>query len=134
MNTAVYKTKQRSVIEQYIKQAPEEHFTVDSLCLLLESGGESVGRTTVYRCLERLVGEGRMRKYQPSPKESACYQYIEPTSCCHEHFHLKCEKCGRLIHMRCERMDEMAKHINSHHGFKINHLKTMLYGICEECS
>ena len=133
MNTTVYKTKQRSVIERYIKQNPEEHFTVNSLCLLLESAGESVGRTTIYRCLEKLTREGKVRKYQPSAKESACYQYIASAAHCHEHFHLRCERCGRLIHMKCEQMDDMTNHIKSHHGFKINHLKTVLYGICEEC-
>lgn len=128
-----YRTKQRALIEDYIKSFEDRHFTVDSLCAALTDSGKAVGRTTVYRCVERLASEGKLRKYTQSAGESACYQNISDDGHCHEHFHLKCEKCGDLIHIDCHEMLAISEHISSHHGFVIDPLKTVFYGICERC-
>lgn len=129
-----YNTKQKTAIMRVIKCVGDKHFTVDSLCEMLSQKGETVGRTTVYRCLEKLSEDGVLRKYAASSGESACYQYLEEKQHCHEHFHLKCEKCGSLIHMECDEMKVLAAHIKSHHGFCLNPLKTVIYGICEDCT
>lgn len=120
-------------MEQYITSLGDVHFTVDSLCSDLSKKGETVGRTTVYRCLEKLKNEGKIRKYTQGAGQSACYQYITDGHC-NEHFHLKCEKCGSLIHLECSDMAAISEHIKSHHGFTIDYLNTVFYGICERCS
>lgn len=127
-----YKTRQRAVIEDVLACSADRHFTVDSLVAVLNGQGEAVGRTTVWRCLEKLSDEGRVRKYVQSG-ESACYQYISQDGC-HEHFHLKCEKCGKLIHMQCETLKHLGTHIEKEHAFRVNPLKTVLYGVCKECA
>lgn len=129
----VYKTKQRAIIEKQLKNADGKHTTVDALAALLAANGECVGRTTVYRTLELMVKEGKVRKYTNETGEGACYQYVENAHECEKHFHLKCERCGKLIHVECESMSGLAEHIENHHGFKVNKLKTVLYGICGEC-
>ena len=128
-----YKTKQRAEIEELLKESGGRHFTADELCLSLTQKGTVIGRTTVYRCLERLCGEGRLRKYVSESGKSACYQYIPEGGGCSEHFHLLCTDCGRLIHIDCDHMKVLSEHIMSEHGFKVNNLKTVLYGVCEEC-
>ncbi|MBQ8202877.1 MAG: transcriptional repressor [Clostridia bacterium] len=132
MDKIQYKTKQKTIIENAVRKMCQEHITVDSLVGTLNDMGEKVGRTTVYRCLERLADEGVVRKYVTAG-ESACYQYINGEKC-QEHFHLKCEDCGRLIHIECDKMETLSMHISEHHGFCINKLKTVLYGLCEECA
>lgn len=129
-----YNTKQKAAILRCVENTKGQHFTIDSLCEKLFENGVSVGRTTVYRYLERLSDEGILRKYSAALGESVCYQYVEVKQHCHEHFHLKCEKCGSLIHMECEELEGIIEHINSHHGFKLNPLKTVIYGICEGCA
>ncbi len=131
-NTTSYKTKQRTALWQAVTESGGAHITVDGLTSKLEAQGSAVGRTTVYRYLEKLTREGKLRKYVHTG-ESSCYQYVGEAELCHEHFHLKCENCGRLIHMECGHIDEFGIHIENEHGFKINKLKTVLYGICREC-
>lgn len=133
MKKGIYKTRQRSLIEEYLKKC-RSHITVDEMYLKLKSDGVNIGRTTVYRCLEKLADEGKARKYVPQDGRSVCYQYVEHSESCTEHFHLKCETCGALIHMDCRLMDELYGHIESEHGFHINRLKTVIYGVCEKCS
>lgn len=134
MKKTSYNTKQKSAILRCIKDNKDKHFTVDSLCENLFQNGDAVGRTTVYRFLEKLSNDGVLRKYAASQGESVCYQYVDNHNDCTEHFHLKCEECGSLIHMECDEMSELVRHIKKHHGFSLNPLKTVIYGICEECA
>ena len=127
-----YKTKQRTVIEALLEKN-EGHLTVEEICKKLEKSGDNVGRTTVYRTLEKLEREGIVRKYS-AVGESCCYQYIGGDSECNNHFHLKCEKCGKLIHLECSELISISGHISEHHGFSVNPLKTVFYGVCEVCS
>ncbi len=129
--TVSYKTKQRENILSCIKSFDGAHFTADELARRLQDGGFGVGKTTVYRCLDRMTGDGSVRKYLLGDKDSACYQYI--AGGCTEHFHLKCTCCGKLIHAECEYLSKIAEHIGQHHGFEVNSSKTVFYGICLEC-
>ncbi len=129
-----YKTKQRAVVEECLKQNKGRHLTAEDIAEMLHIKGENVGRTTVYRTLEKLEQAGVVRRYAPVDGTSACYQYCENGDVCHEHFHLKCNVCGKLYHIECSHMDTLSEHINCEHGFKVDKLKTVLYGVCEECS
>ena len=131
VKTKVYKTKQRAVIESLLKKS-KGHLTVEEICKKLEKTGENVGRTTVYRTLEKLEKEGIVRKYS-AVGESSCYQYVQSTHECNNHFHLKCEKCGKLIHLECSELNAISTHVAQHHGFSVNPFKTVFYGVCEVC-
>ena len=133
MPSTEYKTKQRYLVEKIMQKYSGRHFTADEIVEKLALGGSPVGRTTVYRCLERMCDEGRVQKYTASSGESACYQYLSGEEC-HEHFHLKCTDCGKLIHIECEHISELTEHIAAKHSFSVNKLKTVLYGQCEECA
>ena len=121
----------RAVIEALLKKS-HGHLTVEEICKKLEALGENVGRTTVYRTLEKLEKEGIVRKYS-AVGESNCYQYVSTSEECNRHFHLKCENCGKLIHLECDELISISGHIAEHHGFSVNPLKTVFYGTCEVC-
>ena len=46
----------------------------------------------------------------------------------------KCEKCGKLTHMHCEELEGIGEHLYEHHGFVLNPLRTVFYGVCEDCA
>ena len=126
-----YNTRQRNLIEETIKASDGKHKTVEEIVEILEKSGTPVGRTTVYRNLERMVADGVLQKYTAAG-ECACYQYMRHEDC-YEHFHLKCTECGKLIHIECERISELVGHIAAEHNFAVNNFKTVLYGVCEAC-
>jgi len=67
--------------------------------------------------------------------EATCYQYIGDEHCMrHAHFHLKCLSCGKLIHMECKLVQELAEHIHEEHNFDMQPLRTTFYGTCDACS
>ena len=52
---------------------------------------------------------------------------------CSKHYHLKCNTCGKLIHLDCEIMATFTTHMENEHGFAIDLERTLLYGICVDC-
>ncbi len=129
-----YKTKQRDLILNYMTSHRESHVTVNGISDHLASHGTPIGTATIYRQLEKLVEQGVVRKYTVDSSTCACFQYVEPDMKCHEHFHLKCERCGKLIHLECDFVRELASHVQSEHGFAIDPLRTVFYGVCRDCA
>ena len=131
-----YHTRHQKELEEYFSAFPGTHFTVQDICTAFSEMGQPIGTATVYRTLERMVEEGRMRKYFIEAGSPACFEFIpEQGDCVSEIcFHLKCEKCGRLIHMQCEELAGLKGHLLQEHHFQLNPLRTVLYGICEDCS
>ena len=85
--------------------------------------------------LESLVDEGIIKKYSIDGSSPACFEYVEPdsrevTGVC---FHCKCEKCGKLIHLYSDELKEMQSHLITDHHFKLNPVRTVFYGLCEQC-
>lgn len=128
-----YKTKQREQVLECLVCNRNRHMTADEIVVYLSDKGEKVGKTTVYRTLEKLIDEGSARKFISEEGKSACYQFVSVGDCCPEHFHLKCRVCGSLLHIECDYLCELEQHIFDHHGFRVDNTKTVLYGVCEEC-
>lgn len=128
-----YKTKQRSVILQCLKENCERSYTIDEIVELLRAQGETVGRTTVYRYIESLSKSGQVRRFAEGGKKSATFQFMSNHEDCEEHMHLKCINCGKLIHLGCDFMNGVCGHIEQHHNFRVDNSKTTILGVCEDC-
>ncbi|MBE6856004.1 MAG: transcriptional repressor [Ruminococcus sp.] len=128
-----YKTKQKENLIAFLIKNKDRHTNVQEISSYLAQEGSPVGTATIYRQLEKLVERGIVRKYVLDGKTGACFQYIGDNSC-HEHFHLKCVCCGQLIHIDCDFLSGVNKHIFEHHGFTVNSTQTVFYGKCSECS
>ena len=126
-----YNTRQRELILDYIKKNAKKHLTADDIADALKA--EQVGKTTVYRYLEKLCEQNIVRKFILSEGKSACYQYNDEKQC-HDHFHMKCLKCGKLFHLECDHLKDIAAHISKMHDFTIDSSRTVFYGICGECA
>ncbi len=128
-----YRTRQQEELLDYLKSTPGEHHTAAQIRDHFSSMGKPIGTATIYRRLERFVEDGRVRKYMLETGDSACYEYIEPRMDCTSHFHCKCEKCGRLIHLDCDELSRIREHLLKEHGFVWDYGRTVFYGICSQC-
>ncbi len=126
-----YSTKQRSAILDFLKEN-STHASVSDILYHLKEKNIKISVATIYRALERFESEGIIRKMVVGQGTGACYQYIESSSCM-EHFHLKCIRCGRLIHLSCEFLEDMQNHIQREHSFSISSGRTVIYGTCNNC-
>lgn len=129
MDRNSYNTKQRDEIVEFFGRHRGTCFTAKEL---IRSGEITVGEATVYRTLSRLTNQGILKRYTDG-ENGAAYQLNESEKC-DSHFHLKCERCMKIIHMDCNFMAEMKQHIESSHDFSVDIGKTVIYGICGECA
>lgn len=128
-----YRTRQQDAVMEYFRLNPNHCVTADDIYIYFMNTGGKIGKATVYRCLDKLVEGGTVKKFV-SDGGCAMYQLIDAEHGCDRHFHLKCVVCGEIIHMDCEFMDEFERHISEHHHFKVDNARTVIYGLCEKCA
>jgi Fur family ferric uptake transcriptional regulator len=141
--SAGYNTKQRQAILAYIASLGGSHVTAGQIAGHFGSVGFPIGLTTVYRHLDKLVQSGKVRRYIMEGASASCYQYeyvggdsgagANVRGDGAEHFHLKCEDCGTLLHLRCEILSEFPRRVYEEHTFRIDASKTVFYGKCADC-
>ena len=126
-----YKTKQRDIILDILMNNKDRHLSAEELQEEIALKKSDISRATLYRTLDTLTEDGKIKKIFVDDKNPAYYQICD--SNISNHFHLVCEKCGKLIHLECHDIDDMIIHIKKEHNFKVNPLRVVLYGECEEC-
>ncbi|MDR2149244.1 MAG: transcriptional repressor [Spirochaetaceae bacterium] len=129
---AKYHTRQGQSILDYMQSMSDSHVTINQVTRYFDGLNETIGQTTIYRHLEKLTADGKIRKYTLPNGKGACYQYISSDQC-REHLHLKCEICGTLIHAEGDLLSEIDQQLLTNHDFQINMLKTVFYGTCKKC-
>lgn len=127
--TRNYKTNQRKIIFEFLSASDGKHLTAEGVFAALRESGHEVGRATVYRYLDKLTGNGALRRYVSPNGGGAIYEYCG----CGGHFHLKCDVCGQLSHLECSYVPELFSHIDEDHGFMIDQARTVFHGICGKC-
>lgn len=121
-----YKTKQKDLILNLLKECNDE-FSIKDIYDKLQ---RSCGLTTIYRLVDKLCDEGQIKKIVKN--NSVYYQYLEDCDS-DNHFYLKCEKCGMLIHIDCDCIIELQNHIFDEHQFRSTNKNIMINGICNNC-
>lgn len=124
-----YKTEQRELIKNYLITNKDKFVNAEEILQYMKSNNQVVGLTTIYRFLNLLEENDNVRI--EIKNHTKYYQYIS-TECC-SHFHLKCKKCGKTIHLNCEEFENARKHIKAEHKFNLDY-NTIIYGICDKCS
>ena len=128
-----YRTEQKKTLLDFLSKNKDNSFTIDEITEKLQTEGASVGRSTVYRLVNRLVEDGAVRRFVKSNSRSASYQLVAGEHCeCH--LHLKCLGCGMLFHMDEEISDELVNKIRRSSAFSVDEEESVLYGKCSACS
>jgi Fur family ferric uptake transcriptional regulator len=132
--TKGYNTKARQEILDYLKKCWASTVSAAEILQHLKDNGMSVNPTTVYRYLDKLCSDHIIIKYATVKGKKSVYQLSGPGQHCSEHLHLKCVRCGRIIHLDCGFMDELKNHLQGQHNFQLQCEGNMLYGVCNDCS
>ncbi len=123
-----YNTKQKELIKNLISRQKHE-FTIKDIYEKLK---DNTGLTTIYRVVDQMINDGYLEKIIKD-NNTTYYQYLEK---CNEenHFYLRCEKCGNMIHVDCDCISELITHITVEHKFIPNREHIIINGICNKCS
>ncbi len=130
MAKRVYKTKQRDEILRFFMDNEDECFSAKDII-----GKVEAGEATVFRTLASLAEEGKIKRFTGGSGHGDCaYYQFNSSEACASHIHLKCQNCGKLIHMDCTFMEEIVSHFRREHAFVVDCGKTVIYGLCGDCA
>ena len=130
---ANYNTRHGKAILAYLAMEKDMFVTAAQIAEYLQKEQIGISRPTVYRQLEKLVNEGKVRKLLLSGASGSCFQYIDPNVCEQDCYHLKCEICNEIFDLKCDEIDHVSRHIFESHAFQVNDNKTVFYGKCKMC-
>ena len=103
------------------------HATADEIYNEIHKEHPTISRATVYRNLKLLSEVGEIRRLE-IPGSADRFDHI---SC--NHYHVKCEVCGRLFDVDMDFVSGLEKEIRDAHGFDFTGYDIIFHGICPEC-
>ncbi|MBE6589255.1 MAG: transcriptional repressor [Ruminococcaceae bacterium] len=127
-----YRTAGKETLLHFFEENHDRQFTAEEIYLAV-SKDVSVGRSSVYRNLSLLCESDTVKKFHSDERGGCVYQYVGESCDCREHFHEKCTRCGRVMHLDCHATAEFVSHLLSEHGFSVDCGQSILYGICADC-
>ena len=119
-------TIQRSLVLKAVNKL-QCHATADEIYEEIVKEHPNVSRATVYRNLNLLSETGHIRKIE-IPGGADCFDHL-----CHDHCHVKCEKCGRIFDVDMEYVTGLEKNIKNDRGFSFTGYDIIFRGICPNC-
>lgn len=125
-----YKTKPRLLIEETAERLRSD-FTIKELFAAVQAADQSVGLTTVYRTVDRLVESRRLVKILDQDS-TVRYRYQEECGRI-GHCFLKCKLCGAVQHADCLALKDLEDHFLLKHQFLIERQDITIYGYCQAC-
>lgn len=121
------RTTQRSLVLEAVNELGG-HVTADEVYDTLVKKHPNISRGTVYRNLNLLSNIGEIRKVEMTGGADR-FEHL-----CHEHYHARCVKCGRVFDVEMDFMADLDKKIKDTHGFEITGHDVIFKGICLECN
>lgn len=103
------------------------HATADEIYEQLVKEHPSISRGTVYRNLQRLCESGEIRKCEiPDAADRFDHRICA-------HYHVICEKCGRVFDVDMDYMTDLEKSVKNTHGFELTGHDIVFKGVCPDC-
>jgi Fur family ferric uptake transcriptional regulator len=103
------------------------HATPDEVAAAVKQHG--INLSTVYRNLEVLERLGLVKHAHLSDRAPTYHSVVG-----HEHFHLVCRHCQRVISVDPAVLDPLATALAQGHGFVVDVGHLTVFGTCAECA
>ena len=129
------KTIQQEIICDTIK-CMTNHPSSDDVYKAVHDRYPTIGRSTVYRVLNKLADKGEIRKIS-MPCSSDRFDFRTD-----EHAHFRCRKCGSVFDAEFtesyDLLKQLDKFLQSNHsdnidGFEVDGAALYFYGFCKKC-
>ncbi|MCP1109945.1 Fur family ferric uptake transcriptional regulator [Lachnospiraceae bacterium PM6-15] len=126
-------TNQRMMVLQVLGDNEDEHLTVEDIYDIVRKDYPDIGLATIYRTVQ-LLHEMELVDKISLDDGFVRYEIGEHgDGDKHHHHHLICEKCGKVIPFKDDRLDSLETFIEESTGFHVLDHELKLYGICKEC-
>ena len=131
-----YQTEQKKMLLAFFMSHKSKQYSAEEVASVIcfDTDQKGPGKSTVYRLIAEMEKDGLLRRFaREDGKRGWLYQYHEQKECA-GHLHLKCTECGALLHLECAISDSLLTDIESKHQFRVDNRKSVLFGLCRQCS
>ncbi len=126
-------TPQRKEILQIFVESPEgSHLSAEEVHELLRHKDFDFGLATVYRNVELLNSLGILTKVDFGDGRTR-YELSTVDPQVHQHHHLICLKCKKVIEFEEDLLDDLEKFIAKKSEFQIVNHEVKFFGYCKDC-
>ncbi len=119
-------TTQKNIILNAVRSL-KSHVTAEEVYNYIHTDSPSISKGTVYRNLNILADEGKIKKIEIS--SGAVYFDFTVTN----HFHFKCKKCGRLFDILMVNEPNLLDYIKEDNNFSVLNYEIVFKGLCSNC-
>ena len=119
-------TPQRQLVLQAVEKLG--HATPDEILGEVQQHASAVNVSTIYRTLEVLEELGLVKHAHLSDR-APTYHSVGG----HEHFHLVCRNCHRVISVDAGVLDPLLERLRTDHGFTADVGHLTVFGRCDQC-
>ncbi len=109
--------------------ASNRHISVEELYNEVKRVNPRLGYATVYRTM-KLLTECGLAVERHFRDGEARYESLSEG---HHHDHLICERCGKIVEFKEDRIDTLQAEVARRLGFRFTGHKMELYGLCRDC-
>ncbi len=120
-------SKRDRILEIFLRQ--EGHLSADDLVEIVRREAPGIGRATVYRTLQWMVGAGVARKVDFGEGRSR----FEPSYRHPRHYHLICNTCHRSSEFLSSDIESLIEEIAAARHFAPTQQVVQIYGTCDDC-
>lgn len=131
---AKYNTVQREQLMSFLTANKSQAMTVVDITNGMRQSPDTVrcpAESTVYRLIKQLVEEGVVKRTVNGCSREFLYQIVEDEDC-HNHLHMKCKICGKMLHMDNEMSEQLIDRLFEQEGFYLDQ-SMVLMGVCKDC-
>lgn len=100
------------------------HPTADEVYAEVSLTHPTISKGTVYRNLKQLAESGDICSME-IPGSANHFDHR-----CHQHYHARCLKCGKVFDVAMEYIPDLGKGIKDSHGFEFSGYDLVFKGIC----
>ncbi len=119
-------TPQRELILAAVEKLG--HATPDEVLAEVHQQSSAVNASTIYRTLEVLEGLGLVRHAHLSDRSPTYHSVTD-----HEHFHLVCRNCGRVVSVAPDVLQPLADRLRDEQNFVVDVGHLTVFGACAGC-
>ena len=124
-------TPQRETILNVFKHLPEgKHLSAEELYELLETEGEIISLSTIYRTVKLMARMGILRELELAEGHKH-YELNQPYP--HHHHHLICVRCNTTIEFKNDSILKIGNRQAQKEGYHLLDCQLTIHAICPAC-
>ena len=127
-------TNQRLLVLETIADRPGQHLTAEEIYELTKEKYPEIGLATIYRTVQVLVDLQVIDKVSFDDGLTRYELAVEDEERRHRHHHAICQKCGTVISIEADLLENLEQAVLDATGFCVADHEVKLYGYCKTCS